>query len=546
MRLLHCAVENFGSYKHLELDLSNIGLGLIYGRTGSGKSTIPDMACWVLYGQTAKDGAVDEVRSWQSPGEPTSGILTIELPDGKITITRVRGKQPQNDLYWTEESSPDTLQRGKDINDTQRKLNKRLGVDADLYISGSYFHEFSPSGSFFTAKAKERRELFEGIADLSLSARLSESVASNRKSVKSELSELLRTFDQASGRLEALKLELNRSVSSESAWAKKQVSYVQHLKVKAETFEQDKASRIERLSAELKELRGSTPSSTKPFQDKITALKVELKHHSSQKCGECGGPKAGEACEEIRQNISDLERVLYKTKSSLDKIAVLEDKIKDEESSDNLLGQQLDSELSKVNPFTSQIEKVEKEIVSTKDQLKETESQLKDYEHLVTSLDQLQDLAVQLRGELLRKAVKDIQDSTNDILERHFDAELRVNFEMDGDNLNVGIRKSGYDCVYRQLSKGQRQLLKLSFTVSVMRASANRAGIHFQNLWFDEALDGLDADLKVKAFGLFSELETQHESIIVIEHLPDFQNLFTKRFHVVLNGDVSEIALEEP
>lgn len=576
MRLLNCTVENFGSYKHLELDLSNIGLGLIYGRTGSGKSTIPDTACWILYGQTAKDGAVDEVRSWQSPGEPTTGVLTVELPDGAITVTRVRGKQKENDLFWTEATTPDKQERGKDINDTQRKLNQRVGVDADLYINGSYFHEFSRSGAFFTAKAKDRRELFERIAPLDLPAKLADKTTSARKDLKSELQNKVSERDKSLGRVDSLKRTFENSSRSSEAWENSQTRLIESLKVKAENFqkdksakiaeldrlsqgfEQDKASKLDAWTVELSTLNEQIKDESE-YTSKIGDLKGRLQKLKAEKCTECGGPKGSDKCDVVRDTISDLERSQYANKSRIQAFDALAAKIEALQASENPYARQIEqakaetnsfvsqmeAEYAKVNPFKEPLTKLASDIIAEEETSAKLQLDIQALEHRFSSLTQLYDLSLDLRGELLKKSVREMEFSTNDILERHFDAELRVSFTLDADELEVSIKKSGYDCVYRQLSKGQRQLLKLAFVVSIMRASANRAGVHFSNLWFDEALDGLDTEMKIKAFGLFSELETQHESVILIDHAPEFQSLFSKRYNVAMTSDYSELSLEE-
>jgi DNA repair exonuclease SbcCD ATPase subunit len=639
VRLLNGTFSNFGSHKHLEIDFSNIGLGLIYGRTGSGKSTIPDTAAWTLFGITAKDGSVDEVRSWQSPGEPTTGVLSVELPDGKITVTRVRGKQSQNDLYWTEESTPDKLERGKDIVDTQRKLNQRLGMDSDLYLSGAYFHEFSSSGSFFTAKAKDRRALFERIASLELPIKLGDAASSARKEAKADLQSKTSNHDTACGRLQSLKSTFENSCRSSESWEISQKSLIENLGVRAESFEADKASKIAALTKkaeqfeeekqkqieELKMLTGVfdrdkanklelLKKSSEAFEvdrnakldawgeqlqqqhaqikddaeysAQIGDLKGKLQKLSAEKCKECGGPKAGPGCDAIREQIASREKARYENKTLLQSFDALADKIEALQASTNpFLSQiqalqdkthsyaeqiaqvvrqenpypaqisqvastsnphlaQMAAETEKQNPFKAQLEKLAADIIEAEEATVAAKASIAALEYRVSALTQLYDLSFELRGELLKKAVRDIETNTNSILERHFDAELRVTFTLDADELEVSIKKSGYDCVYRQLSKGQRQLLKLSFVVSIMRASANRAGVHFANLFFDESLDGLDADLKVKAFNLFGELETQHESILVIDHLPDFQNLFSKKFKVEMVGDCSVLEAE--
>lgn len=576
MRLLNGTFTNFGSYRRLCIDFSNIGLGLVYGRTGSGKSTIPDMAAWTLFGVTAKDGGVDEVRSWLSTGEPTSGTLSVELPGGTITITRVRGNPKQNDLYWIENDTPEVLYRGKDLQDTQRKLNQRLGVDADLYLSGAYFHEFSPSGSFFTAKAKDRRALFERIATLVLPVTLAERASSERKATKDALSKATTEFDTAKGRLQSLKSTFEASCRSSEAWEVSQKKLIESLAAKAESFQKDKASKVADLEKKSKDFEADRESKLdtwteelaslheqlkddSEFTSKIGDLKGKLQKLSAERCNECGGPKSSDKCDSVRDNISALEKAQYVNKSRLQTFDALAAKIEMLQASvnpytgqlervkaeSNTFAAQVEAEHNKSNPFKSQLEGMASDIVAEQENSKKLELEVKALEQRVSALTQLYDLSFELRGELLKKAVRDIEASTNSILERHFDAELRVSFTLDADELEVSIKKSGYDCVYRQLSKGQRQLLKLSFVVSIMKASANRAGVHFANLFFDEALDGLDSDLKVKAFSLFSELETNHESILLIDHAPEFQNLFTKRYYVSMEEDSSNLELEQ-
>jgi ABC-type multidrug transport system ATPase subunit len=74
-----------------------------------------------------------------------------------------------------------------------------------------------------------------------------------------------------------------------------------------------------------------------------------------------------------------------------------------------------------------------------------------------------------------------------------------------------------------------------------MKAAANNVGLQFTSLFFDEALDGLDTDLKLKAFNLFESLAQTHETIFVIDHSPELQNLFHKKYYVILENDNSKL-----
>ena len=78
-------------------------------------------------------------------------------------------------------------------------------------------------------------------------------------------------------------------------------------------------------------------------------------------------------------------------------------------------------------------------------------------------------MSFELRGQLLKSVLRQIETSTNKYLEKHFDSEIKVVLTIDDtDKVEVSIQKNGHECVFAQLSKGQRQLLKLCFGISVM------------------------------------------------------------------------------
>ncbi len=166
MKIKGAEVKNFASYEDMVFGFEDQGLTLVSGPTGSGKSTLCDIAPWILFGKTAKDGSVDEILSW--PGELiTFGQIYLD----NCSVSRTRGpKAKDNDLFFIPLGSIPT--RGKDIPDTQRLLNEFLGMNYELYLSGAYFHEFSRTAQFFTANAKDRRLICEQIVDLSLAKKL--------------------------------------------------------------------------------------------------------------------------------------------------------------------------------------------------------------------------------------------------------------------------------------------------------------------------------------------------------------------------------------
>lgn len=579
MKLGRVEAWNFGSYAHLELDLSDTGLSLVYGKTGSGKSTIPDIPCWILFGVTSKNGAADDVRSWASPNEPTKGVLDVQLHEGSIQITRIRGKSGQNDLYWTESKTPDKRERGKDTSETQRHIVDRIGVDSSLYLNASYFCDFSSSGHFFTAKAKDRRELFEKIAQLDLPVQIAERTSEARKIDKKGLEKSELELSKLTGKLEQLNSSHADLHTRYGAWeqqkderlsnlkynvilaSNKFVEYAPGLEAKI-TFIKEELNQLYLLKPELDKASESYTYSIgahNVFQQEYNRLQSV----NSNQCPTCLSPQASNTNRHDRLKVlsKEIKRTLALVmfaKEAKERISLQLSKEREltqeiiplqvslDELSKNLKSAQRDlASLEQENPFHSALVKTSTSIIAASKDKTLLEASIASQEHRISSLSLLYDMSFSLRGELLKKAVKDIEASANAYLEKYFDAELRVTFSIEGsDDLEVSIQKSGFACNFKQLSKGQRQLLKLCFAVSIMKASSNSAGVHFDNLFFDEALDGMDESLKVKAYDLFSELSTEHESILVIEHAESFQNMFSNRYRVDMIGDISAVELE--
>lgn len=574
MRLINVSATNFGSFKSIELDLTDLGLALVYGPTGSGKSTLMDLVPWCLFGVSARGAAADDIRSWQTPNEPTVGMLSLSLPTGDITIIRTRGTG-KNDLYWTEDDTSDKKERGKDLLDTQKRIEERIGCDYALYSSGSYIGEFSSTGTFFTAPAKARRELFEKLANLDFPNSLADKISLARKAESKLVDSTQLSLRQAIGHLGALGISVSGIREESTRWNLAQGELIKSLETKAENFADEldikrchllkqfirhqKQAEAEQAEAEGK-LRDLFSKTQIPdgFQHTITDLKDQIRSLGTETCEHCGATAESSKRARLQEQLTEAIQARDRNDRIREEIASTQTRYKklmattnpyadslERFSEENHYKARLEQEERRVNPFRPQLAKLLASLAESQDGAALLEARLAAHTERMTSLLTLADLTADLRGELLKRAVARIEERANHHLTTHFDAEIRAAFSIKGsDDLEVGIQKNGYECSFKQLSKGQRCLLKLCFSVAVQEASADSAGIHFANLYFDEALDGLDYELKTKAYGLLKELSTKHRSVLVVEHFPEFQQLFDKRYRVELVGDNSELYAE--
>lgn len=209
------------------------------------------------------------------------------------------------------------------------------------------------------------------------------------------------------------------------------------------------------------------------------------------------------------------------------------------DNSENPHKERLEQLNQETNPFKTSAKDYSDEILSKYAKLADYKRELSQLNDEKCDLDTLSDVTNAFRSTLIQNTIQYIESNTNELLARHFDSEIQVKFNAtDNDKLEVTIHKDGNEASFTQLSKGQRQLLKLAFGVSVMKGISNHKGIHFSQIFFDEALDGLDEVLKIKAYDLLQEIAKNHESVFVVEHSEALKTMFDNKYSVSLeNGN---------
>lgn len=563
MNITHWSIKNFGSHRALSMDLFDPQLALIYGPTGAGKSTVADAPAWILYGVTAKGGKADEVRPWTSD-EPTRGAADVLTASGMITVRRHRAGRSGNDLYWTEQGS-DTPVRGKDLADTQRLLEARIGVSKDMFLTTAYLHEFSDTGRFFISSAKERRALLERIAVMPIAVQLGDEIPAHKKHAKQETQDMNVKISKLLGRIEQLEASKRTFEDASAAWSRAQATKIKELRVSAENFETIRANKVAAIQSRMDAFEANRDKEADKIVSEIESADATAARagqieknikllESDSKCGECGGPVPS-----VQKKIKALYSELYASKAAEETSAQWCDRLKglleainpyvSQYEAEGLAGNdyyvRIEEEQARNNPNKAQLFSISEQLHTAESEKLALQASFAQSERSLSALDRLYSISLTLRGTQLQSAVKEIEDDTNSRLERYFDAEIRADMTVTvAGEIDVVLHKSGYECSYTQLSKGQRQLLKLCFSLSVMEAAADRAGSGTDSLTLDEALEGLDEHLRVQAFRMFEDLQTRYSTILVIDHSPGLQQMFSTKYRVILEGDESRMEKE--
>ncbi len=553
-------VANFGSYEMFEFNFSIPGLHLISGPTGAGKSTICDLIPWVLFGRTAKNGAANDVLAWNAKGD-TEGTVFLDVRGRTIEIYRRRGKN--GDLYLSE--SDGLLRRGKDVTDTQRLINQVLGITADQYLVSAYYHEMSHTAQFFQTTAKNRRQITEQLVDLTQVIKASEGLVAKRKEFKEEIESQQALADKAEARLEQLDSITVRQIRLAADWDISQGHKIEELEDKINTFSTNKKAKHAELTDDAFQWNIETSAKmatliNRQLQQKAQldkaqidlelaiAKQQDLEH--SELCKECGSRKNSNllykhasVVSDYQAQVTSFKRDIANTKNNIETVTGLKNPIykyvQENQDSTNVYVEQLKSVINETNPHLRTLSEYKTGIEALRSELELKNDEISGFEQALSHINLAIETSDTVRQALIETTMREVEQETNRLLAAHFDAIMRIEFIAEEfDKLDVNITKDGNLCSYTQLSKGQKQLLKLCFAVSCIKTAANRSNVKFEQLFFDEAFEGLDDVLKIKSFSLLEELQSEYNSVYVVEHNSDLKTMFTSRFEVNnINGN---------
>lgn len=561
MLIKRIELRNFGSYKYIEKTFTKGGVTLITGATGSGKSTFCDAAPWLIYGKTAKNGAVDDIINWTTQ-EPASGLIELQTSkDVSVVICRVRGPK-SNDLYYTVGDGPAT--RGRDLADTQNQINDIIGLSLDSYLTAGYYHETCLTSTFFTAPAKIRRQLVEQIVDLSLIRSISDRTTQYLKDIKDETEIFKQSLSQLRGQCQTSNKYLLSLQAAKKNWEADAKSQLSRLREKSDKFNEIKQAALEEAISELNTAKVSLRQEIEEaggairdlvyFETKAKELENKKSSLATNTCNVCNAPTSLDQVRAVERainlNKAEMEAnerqkvthtLLQSRLASLDKVEHHYNKsIRKARSLENTYLEQLAGLQSRINPNISMLAQVTLEIENLTAEIEAKQSQIDANNKEISTAKLLLDLLVAFREHSSMKTVRRLQDSTNKILADCFDSEFVVQFDLEaGDKVEVTVFREGVRCVYSQLSKGQRNLLKLCFSVATMRQLEEYNGVHLNALFFDEALDGMDFELKTRALKLFDQLALVHDTVFVVQHAEELKPMVSNHLAVTYDSNGS-------
>ncbi len=604
--LTQLKVENLFSFKDINIDFKK-GASILEGinndesglaSNGSGKSSIFNSICWVLYGTVFDKRENDEIIRL---GEDScTGYLKLN----DIEIIRKQTKTTKTvELRINGENKTCSTNT-----ETQNKINEVLGCDYKTFLNSHYMSsDFSKAFIGKDTKPKERFEVFERFLDLELLNKCieySKNKVSEFKDVinikKDRISELKNSIEEAdenkilSGieefktKLFKLDKDIQLSETELNLLEQQKRDYNNYIKSKT------KIDEITQLEENLKKFNNDL----KPYNIEIDKLEIilndisnSIKHIDSflnkkyYTCPKCESKlllsdnqlKLPEDFNEeaLTKEKERLTLDLNKKQNDLSNYKDLHNQylknIREKENLEHEISIRKDSleiknEVSpvdneeylslkvKLNDFQSNRNRYNIEIGSlnkTLETLKENKSKIKEYEKELKEKESLFDKYsfwvkgfTEIKTSRIDSIIPLFESETNNILSSKFDFGATINFNTRRElksgkekiELNVTVKdSSGIERSFESLSQGEKGRFAIAVTFARKNILGDQSLINF--ILIDELLDGLDEEGQISLINFIKESDYQ---ILNISHSNNFKNEFNNKIYVEKTNGISK------
>lgn len=575
MRPLRLILHNFLSYESLDLPLVNIGLALVYGENrdsdacssnGSGKSAISDGLAWVIDGVTCRGvRGNDVVRRGSCAG--CRGELYYQDGEQGCHIVRYQDDpENKNALEFWVDGNNRTL---TDKTETQRLIHEHIGFDADSLRSILFMGQGSIP---FTRRASaERKELVNQVLGVEEIRR-----AYKRATSKSQaLDAAVRGLESQKAVLET---RLSNSIGEARRWAERHVQWRQDQQASLDRkklelqdlsipkavgtiggFNKDYTALLDRLEAEISKLSDAyseARSQSLVWQEKAQEQERLNLPAGGLICPTCRQIVQVEHIEAVRREVEQRTDEWYKisrewneTQSGYEAQLLIKrsglrglteeyrtlQSLRDKEEADERFRQSTLTQLEKdIRALESAVSPFEDGIAQAKEQARQAQEQLFDIiKQLTVNQEERQYIAFwenafsrtspnNLEGRVLSIALPFLTDRTNFYLDKLFDGQVKIEFEIDAtgkrEKLDHRVINSQGALGYTGQSAGEAERVDIAVGLALIDLLFARVGKVFGFISIDEPVAYSDEAGGGRIVELIKSLEAKDRTILFTTH----------------------------
>lgn len=582
--------RNFMSYgeETSSLDLSELGQVLITGEiedetqdglkksNGSGKSTIPNVILWALFGRTMHSANPGDAVINHFVGKDCWVKLTLKNGD---SIIRTRGTKGHNELLYTKNGEEYTLSTSKNL---QQLLNKDLQLDWELFTSSAFFTQYSKS--WLEMADNNRKKALERILRVDRFTFYSSAAKANAEKVENKLSKISIKVDSANARIAKSRAQIEKNTqlrdnfeenkkdrmvsvqnSIESNQQKADAIKIPNLEKITQTWEiyTKISDKIESMKNEKNEIIRKARLSESTINDLKTKI-ASWKNKKGKQCLSCmqdideshiqqhveplvSQQESEEATisglitkkEDLSINITTTEEKLVERRPKM----TLREAKSIIDAKDQLIKhiERDQAHIIKIeneqNPYTESLDDLENSIIEDQKAIEEL-TQEKDQQELLykhyTFLTKAYSERNKIKSYVFKEHIPFINQRLNHYLDM-LNLDIKVNLT---ENLGLDSNLWGYDFQ----SGGERKRTDVAFMLAAFDFHEAMYGRQCNVLVLDEVDgrmddDGIDGLINI----IKQELARKAETILIISHRNQMHDVFDKEIKVTKSNNFSKI-----
>lgn len=586
--------KNFLSYGDYisSLDLDDLGQCLIVGEildddkslnksNGAGKSSIPSVIQWVLFGRTmhVKSPGNNIVNHYT--GKDCWAKLTFKNGD---SIIRTRNTEGKNELIYYKDGNEERM-----VSDTlstsanqQAKLNKIFNLDWEIFCGSVFFNQYGKPWMEMTDNV--RKKAIERTLHVDRLTYYAQAAKSKCDSLDLGVERLRMKVTQSESEIDRIKSEIERVQLSSNSFNDNKLSRISKVKEQAEQIQ----SQIDSVALpDLESIRQKWDLISK-VNEKIDLLKKQRDIKRSKLAEVVGTSnslkqrinnwekKAGGTCSQCEQSINiehindkteplqaelgridkDLEEINDAIKEYTDQISKAETMLEERTPSitireaksihDNIkrlqesyinLNKQIDDIKNEEDPHKITLIELNEKLTDTtnaiqskKEELERSELLNKHYNYVYKAYNDRQ----KIKSFIFREHVPFINARLRHYLDV-FNLDIKIELT---DSLGISSNLWGYDFE----SGGERKRTDVAFMLAMFDFHEQMYGRQCNILVLDEVDgrmddDGIDALINI----IKNDLSHRVESILMISHRNMMQDMFPKELRVVRRNRFSYI-----